>query len=119
MYYPEKNRRLGLGFYDRPSWQRLGISKTSFSWGERNNSQPESVLSCLGATCYFMSLKLPLCTNNLTEFCLKIFEEQTKSSPIVQSRFAYKVYTSVCQLVGANIYDDMDYDTVYFDKDLA
>ena len=49
-----------------------------------------------------------------------LLEQQRKVVTMVQEpRFAYKVYERLSAGIGANVYDDMDYDTVYFDKELA
>lgn len=50
---------------------------------------------------------------------VKSLVEQQNVVPIKKARFAYKVYERLSAGIGATIYEDMDYDTVYFDKELA
>lgn len=50
---------------------------------------------------------------------VKSLVEQQNVVSIREARFAYKVYERLSAGIGATIYEDMDYDTVYFDKELA
>ena len=136
MYYPEKlkNRRLELGLKQTELAKELGISKQSYFTWEKGTTQPtkanlaklEELLQVPHG--YFSELEIATLYKQLTDqnqekaltYVQDLLEEQSKVVSIVQEpRFAYKVYERLSAGVGANIYDDMDYDTVYFDKDLA
>lgn len=136
MYYPEKlkNRRLELGLKQTELAKQLGISKQSYFAWEKGTSQPtkanllklEELLQVSHG--YFSELEIATLYKQLTDqnqekaltYVQDLLEQQSKVISIVQEpRFAYKVYERLSAGVGANIYDDMDYDTVYFDKDLA
>ncbi|MDY2775816.1 MAG: S24 family peptidase [Streptococcus infantarius] len=136
MYYPEKlkNRRLELGLKQTELAKELGISKQSYFTWEKGTTQPmkanlaklEELLQVPHG--YFSELEIATLYKQLTDqnqekaltYVQDLLEQQSKVVSIVQEpRFAYKVYERLSAGVGANIYDDMDYDTVYFDKDLA
>ena len=132
MYYPErlKNRRLELGLKQTELAKELGISKQSYFTWEKGTTQPtkdnlaklEELLQVPHG--YFSELEIATLYKQLTDqnqekaltYVQDLLEEQSKVVSIVQEpRFAYKVYERLSAGVGANIYDDMDYDTVYFD----
>lgn len=136
MYYPEKlkNRRLELGLKQTELAKQLGISKQSYFAWEKGTSQPtranllklEELLQVSHG--YFSELEIATLYKQLTDqnqehaltYVRDLLEQQSKVVSIVpEPRFAYKVYERLSAGVGTNIYDDMDYDTVYFDKDLA
>lgn len=50
---------------------------------------------------------------------VKSLVEQQNVVPIKEACFAYKVYERLLTGIGATIYEDKDYDTVYFDKELV
>ena len=46
-------------------------------------------------------------------------EESSKVVSIAESRFEYHVYERMSAGIGASVYDDRNYDTVYFNEELA
>lgn len=136
MYYPEKlkNRRLELGLKQTEIAKKLGISKQSYFAWEKGTAKPtkgnlaklEELLQVSHG--YFSELEIATLYKQLTDqnqdkaltYVQGLLEQQRKVVVIVQEpRFAYKVYERLSAGIGTNVYDDMDYDTVYFDKDLA
>ncbi len=136
MYFPEKlkNRRLELGLKQTELAKELGISKQSYFAWEKGTAKPtkanlaklEELLQVSHG--YFSEIEIATLYKQLTDqnqdkaltYVQDLLEQQRKVVTMVQEpRFAYKVYERLSAGIGANVYDDMDYDTVYFDKDLA
>ncbi len=135
MYYPEKlkQRRQELGFKQVEIARELGISKQSYFAWEKGTTQPnkanltklENLLDV--PTGYFNELEIATLYKKLTKknqdvvlnYVNDLIKQQTNVIPIKKSRFAYKVYERLSAGVGTKVYEDMDYDLVYFDKELA
>ena len=129
MYYPEKlkNRRLELGLKQTELAKKLGISKQSYFAWEKGTSQPtkanllklEELLQVSHG--YFSELEIATLYKQLTDqnqehaltYVRDLLEQQAKVVSIVQSRVLLIRFTSVCSWCGTNIYDDMDYDSLF------
>lgn len=134
MYYPEKlkQRRQELGLKQTEIAKKLEISKQSYFAWEKGVTQPtknnlaklEELLNV--PVGYFNELEIATLYKKLNNdnqdkalSYVKSLVEQQNVVPIKKARFAYKVYERLSAGIGATIYEDMDYDTVYFDKELA
>lgn len=134
MYYPEKlkQRRQELGLKQTEIAKKLGISKQSYFAWEKGVTQPtknnlaklEELLNV--PVGYFNELEIATLYKKLNNgnqdkalSYVKSLVEQQNVVSINEARFSYKVYERLSAGIGATIYEDMDYDTVYFDKELA
>lgn len=134
MYYPEKlkQRRQELGLKQTEIAKKLGISKQSYFAWEKGVTQPtknnlaklEELLNV--PVGYFNELEIATLYKKLNNgnqdkalSYVKSLVEQQNVVSIKEARFSYKVYERLSAGIGATIYEDMDYDTVYFDKELA
>lgn len=134
MYYPEKlkQRRQELGLKQTEIAKKLGISKQSYFAWEKGVAQPtknnlaklEELLNV--PVGYFNELEIATLYKELNngnqdkaKSYVKSLVEQQNIVSIKEARFAYKVYERLSAGIGATIYEDTDYDTVYFDKELA
>lgn len=134
MYYPEKlkQRRQELGLKQTEIAKKLGISKQSYFAWEKGVTQPtknnlaklEELLNV--PVGYFNELEIATLYKKLNNdnqdkalSYVKSLVEQQNVVSIKEVRFTYKVYERLSAGIGATIYEDMDYDTVYFDKELA
>lgn len=134
MYYPEKlkQHRQELGLKQTEIAKKLGISKQSYFAWEKGVTQPtknnlaklEELLNV--PVGYFNELEIATLYKKLNNdnqgkalSYVKSLVEQQNVVPIKKARFAYKVYERLSAGIGATIYEDMDYDTVYFGKELA
>lgn len=134
MYYPEKlkQRRQELGLKQTEIAKKLGISKQSYFAWEKGVAQPtknnlaklEELLNV--PVGYFNELEIATLYKKLNngnqdkaKSYVKSLVEQQNIVSIKEARFAYKVYERLSAGIGATIYEDTDYDTVYFDKELA
>lgn len=134
MYYPEKlkQRRQELGLKQTEIAKKLGISKQSYFAWEKGVTQPtknnlaklEELLNV--PVGYFNELEIATLYKKLNNgnqdkalSYVKSLVKQQNVVPINEARFSYKVYERLSAGIGATIYEDMDYDTVYFDKELA
>lgn len=134
MYYPEKlkQRRQELGLKQTEIAKKLGISKQSYFAWEKGVAQPtknnlvklEELLNV--PVGYFNELEIATLYKKLNNgnqdkalSYVKSLVEQQNVVSINEVRFAYKVYERLSAGIGATIYEDTDYDTVYFDKELA
>lgn len=135
MYYSEKlkKRRQELGFKQTEIARKLGISKQSYFAWEKGTAQPtknnlaklEELLNV--SVGYFNELEIATLYKRLNNddqdkalsYVKSLVERRNVVSIFKEARFAYKVYERLSAGVGATIYEDMDYDMVYFDKELA
>lgn len=134
MYYPEKlkQRRQELGLKQTEIAKKLGISKQSYFAWEKGVTQPtknnlaklEELLNV--PVGYFNELEIATLYKKLNngnqDKALSYVKSLVKQQNVVsinEARFSYKVYERLSAGIGATIYEDMDYDTVYFDKELA
>lgn len=135
MYQPEKlkRRREALGLRQVDVAQAIGISKQSYFAWEKGITQPnqknllklEEVLAVEEG--YFTNNEISVLYQKLTHpnqtkakiFMEKLLEHQEKVVSISEPRYEYHVYEKMSAGRGATIYGDRDYDTVYFDKEMA
>lgn len=134
MYYPEKlkQRRQELGLKQTEIAKKLGISKQSYFAWEKGVTQPtknnlaklEELLNV--PVGYFNELEIATLYKKLNngnqDKALSYVKSLVKQQNVVsinEARFSYKVYERLSAGIGATIYEDIDYDTVYLDKELA
>ena len=132
MYSPEKlkAKRQELRLRQQDIAEQLSISKHAYSKWEKGLSQPTKAnlikleellhvpsgyLSEEEITTLYHQLNQHNQTKALN-YVNDLLSEQEKN---VSSLFSYKVYERLSAGIGATIYEDMDSDTVYFDKELA
>lgn len=137
MYQPEKlkARRKELKLTQREIAEQLGISFQAYSAWERGIKEPskekvtqlENILKVPKG--YFTQIeivrlyhslskqgqeKVVLYARNLAQ------EEQTqKVAPMPERLYEYRVYERMSAGIGASVYDDQNFDTVYFNEELA
>ena len=137
MYQPEKlkARRKELKLTQKEIAEQLGISFQAYSAWERGIKEPskekvtqlEKILKV--AKGYFTQIeivrlyhslskqgkeKVVLYARNLAQ------EEQTqKVAPMPERLYEYRVYERMSAGIGASVYDDQNFDTVYFNEELA
>lgn len=137
MYYPEKliERRKELKMNQSELARAVGVSRQSYSAWEKGTSQPtkdnlEKLEKLLGVPEGYLTenqISSLYCHLNLSnqEKAVKYVQDlvtlQNKIVNLVSEvpRFAYKVYDRLSAGIGASVYDDRDYDIVYFDEELA
>ena len=137
MYQPEKlkARRKELKLTQKEIAEQLGISFQAYSAWERGIKEPskekvsqlENILKV--AKGYFTQIeivrlydslskqgkeKVVLYARNLAQ------EEQTQKVATMPERlYEYRVYERMSAGIGASVYDDQNFDTVYFNEELA
>jgi len=137
MYQPEKLkvRRKELKLTQKEIAERLGISFQAYSAWERGIKEPskekvaqlEKILKV--AKGYFTQIeivrlydslskqgkeKVVLYARNLAQ------EEQAQKVAVMPKRlYEYHVYERMSAGIGASVYDDQNFDTVYFNEELA
>ncbi|EFN95976.1 XRE family transcriptional regulator [Streptococcus mitis] len=137
MYQPEKlkARRKELKLTQREIAEQLGISFQAYSAWERGVKEPskekvvqlENILKVPKG--YFTQIeivrlyhslskqgqeKVVLYARNLSQ------EEQAQKVTAMPERFyEYRVYERMSAGIGASVYDDQNFDTVYFNEELA
>lgn len=137
MYQPEKlkARRKELKLTQREIAEKLGISFQAYSAWERGIKEPskekvaqlENILKVSKG--YFTQIeivrlyhslskqgqeKVVLYARNLAQ------EEQTQKVATMPERlYEYRVYERMSAGIGASVYDDQNFDTVYFNEELA
>ena len=137
MYQPEKlkARRKELKMTQKDIADRLGISYQAYSAWERGVKQPskekvkqlEQILNVQKG--YFTEIEIVRLYNNLTDkgknqalsYVRKLVQkEQCKNViSISEKLYEYRVYEKMSAGIGSSVYNDQDYDTVYFDEELA
>ena len=136
MYQPEKlkERRKDLKMTQKDIADQLGISYQAYSAWERGVkvpsqekiSQLEKILTVPKG--YFTETEIVRLYNVLSskgqnqvlEYARDLVQkESSKVVSISELRFEYHVYERMSAGIGASIYDDRNYDTVYFNEELA
>ena len=137
MYQPEKlkARRKELKLTQKEIADQLGISYQAYSAWERGVKAPskekvsqlEQILSVPKG--YFTEIEIVRLYNTLSskgkaqvvtyarELVQK--EQSQKVMPISKKLYEYHIYEKMSAGIGASVYDDRNYDTVYFDEELA
>lgn len=137
MYKPEKlkARRKELKLTQKEIAEQLGISFQAYSAWERGVKEPskekvgqlENILKVPKG--YFTQTEIVRLYNSLsTKGKEKVVlyarnlarEEQTqKKTTISVQLYEYRVYERMSAGIGASVYDDQNFDTVYFNEELA
>ena len=137
MYQPEKlkARRKELKLTQKKIAEQLGISFQAYSAWERGIKEPsqekvaqlENVLKV--AKGYFTQIEIVRIYNNLSKQGKEkvvlyarnlVQEEQSQKVKTMPERlYEYRVYERMSAGIGASVYDDRDFDTVYFNEELA
>ena len=137
MYQPEKlkARRKELKMTQKDIADRLGISYQAYSAWERGVKQPsrekvkqlEQILDIpIG---YFTELEIVRLynilsdegkNNTLSYVRSLVQKEQCKNVVSISEKlYEYHVYEKISAGIGSSVYNDQNYDTVYFDEELA
>ena len=137
MYQPEKlkARRKELKMTQKDIADRLGISYQGYSAWERGVKKPskekvkqlEQILNAPKG--YFTELEIVRLYNTLSDegknnalsYVRSLAQkEQCKNVVSISEKlYEYHVYEKMSAGIGSLVYNDQDYDTVYFDKELA
>lgn len=136
MYQPEKlkTRRKELKMTQKEVADRLGISYQAYSAWERGVKSPseqkvnqlEEILNVSKG--YFTEIEIVCLYNALSEkgqnqvlnYARNLVEEESREVIMIsEPRFEYHVYEKISAGVGAFVYEDCNYDIVYFNEELA
>lgn len=137
MYQPEKlnARRKELKMTQKDIADQLGISYQAYSAWERGIKEPskekvkqlEQILKVPKG--YFTEIEIVLLYNTLSnkgknqvvEYARDLVQKEKTQQVISVSEklYEYHVYEKMSAGIGALVYDDRDYDIVYFDEELA
>jgi len=137
MYQPEKlkARRKELKLTQKEIAEQLGISFQAYSAWERGVKEPskekvaqlEKILKV--AKGYFTQIEIVRLYNSLSKqgkdkvllYARNLAqEEQTQKVVDMPKRlYEYRVYERMSAGIGASVYDDRNFDTVYFNEELA
>lgn len=137
MYQPAKlkARRKELKLTQKEIAEQLGISFQAYSAWERGIKEPsqekvaqlENVLKV--AKGYFTQIEIVRIYNNLSKqgkekvvlYARNLAQEEQaqKVATIPERLYEYRVYERMSAGIGASVYDDRDFDTVYFNEELA
>lgn len=137
MYQPEKlkARRKELKLTQKEIAEQLGISFQAYSAWERGIKEPskekvaqlEKILKV--AKGYFTQIEIVRLYNSLSKqgkdkvvlYARNLAqEEQTQKVTTMPERlYEYHVYERMSAGIGASVYDDRNFDTVYFNEELA
>ena len=137
MYQPEKlkTRRKELKLTQKDIADQLGISYQAYSAWERGVKKPskekvkqlEHLLNIPKG--YFTELEIVRLYNALSDegkaqtlsYVKKLVQkEQCKNvTSIAEKLYEYHVYEQMSAGIGSSVYNDQNYDTVYFDEELA
>ena len=137
MYQPEKlkARRKELKLTQKEIAEQLGISFQAYSAWERGIKEPsqekvsqlENILKV--AKGYFTQIEIVRLYNSLSKqgkekvvlYARNLAqEEQTQKVATMPERlYEYRVYERMSAGIGASVYDDWNFDTVYFNEELA
>lgn len=137
MYQPEKlkARRKELKLTQKDIADKLGISYQAYSAWERAIKEPskekvkqlEQILNVPKG--YFTEIEIVRLYNTLSDqgkdqalkYVRKLVQkEQCKDVvSITEKLYEYHVYEKMSAGIGSSVYNDQDYDTVYFDEELA
>ena len=137
MYQPEKlkARRKELKLTQKQIADQLGISYQAYSAWERGVKEPskdkvvqlEKILNVSEG--FFTETEIVRLYNTLSNEGKELVvtytrylvqkEQSEKVVSITEPRFEYHVYEKMSAGIGASVYDDRNYDTVYFSEELA
>ena len=137
MYQPDKlkARRKELKMTQKDIADQLGISYQAYSAWERGVKEPskekvqrlEQILRVPKG--YFTEIEIVRLYNTLSnkgknqvvEYARDLVQKEKKHQVISVSEklYEYRVYEKISAGIGASVYDDQNYDTVYFNKELA
>ena len=137
MYQPEilKARRKELKMTQKDIANQLGISYQAYSAWERGIKEPsrekvsklEKLLRVPKG--YFTEIEIVCLYNTLSnksknqvvEYARDLVQKEKTQQVISVSEnlYEYHVYEKMSAGIGASVYDDRNYDTVYFDEELA
>lgn len=137
MYQPEKlkARRKELKMTQKDIADQLGISYQAYSAWERRVKEPskekvqrlEQILKVPKG--YFTEIEIVRLYNILSnkgknqvvEYARDLVQKEKTQQVISVSEnlYEYHVYEKMSAGIGASVYDDRNYDTVYFDEELA
>ena len=136
MYQPEKlkARRKERKMTQKDIADQLGISYQAYSAWERGVKAPskdkvnqlEQILKVPKG--YFTEIEIVRLYNVLSdkgqnqvlEYTRKLVQEESRKIVTVsENLYEYHVYEKMSAGIGASVYDDRNYDTVYFDEELA
>ena len=137
MYQPEKlkSRRKELKLTQKEIADQLGISYQAYSAWERRVKEPskekvqrlEQILKVPKG--YFTEIEIVRLYNTLSnkgkkqvvEYARDLMQKEKTQQVISVSEnlYEYHVYEKMSAGIGASVYDDRNYDTVYFDEELA
>ena len=137
MYQPEKlkARRKELKMTQKDIADQLGISYQAYSAWERGVKEPseekvqrlEQILRVPKG--YFTEIEIVRLYNTLSnkgknqvvEYARDLVQKEKTQQVITVSEnfYEYHVYEKMSAGIGASVYDDREYDIVYFDEELA
>ncbi len=136
MYQPEKlkARRKELKMTQKDIADQLGISYQAYSAWERGVKEPskekvkrlEQILRVPKG--YFTEIEIVRLYNVLSdkgqnkvlEYTRKLVQEESRKIVTVsENLYEYHVYEKMSAGIGASVYDNRNYDTVYFNEELA
>ena len=137
MYQPEKlkARRKELKMTQKDIADQLGITYQAYSAWERGVKQPsrekvkllEQILNAPKG--YFTELEIARLYNSLSDeakdqalsYVRKLVQkEQCKNVVSISEKlYEYHVYEQMSAGIGSSVYNDQNYDTVYFNEELA
>ena len=137
MYQPEKlkARRKELKMTQKDIADQLGITYQAYSAWERGIKQPsrdkvkllEQILNAPKG--YFTEVEIVRLYNSLSDeakdqalsYVRKLVQkEQCKNVVSISEKiYEYHVYEKMSAGIGSSVYNDQDYDTVYFDEELT
>uniref|UniRef100_UPI00080B40C0 helix-turn-helix domain-containing protein n=1 Tax=Streptococcus salivarius TaxID=1304 RepID=UPI00080B40C0 len=129
-----KARRKELKMTQKEIADRLGISYQAYSAWERGVKEPskekvkrlEQILRVPKG--YFTEIEIVRLYNTLSnkgknqvlEYTRKLVQEESRKIVTVsENLYEYHVYEKMSAGIGASVYDDRNYDTVYFNEELA
>ena len=137
MYQPEKlkARRKELKLTQREIAEQLGISFQAYSAWERGIKEPskekvtqlENILKV--AKGYFTQIEIVRLYHSLSKqgkekvvlYARNLAQKEQiqKVAPMPERLYEYRVYERMSAGIGASVYDDQNFDTVYFNEELA
>jgi len=136
MYQPEKlkARRKELKMTQKDIADQLGISYQAYSAWERGEKEPskekvnrlEQILRVPKG--YFTEIEIARLYNVLSnkgqnqvlEYTRRLVQEESRKIVTVsENLYEYHVYEKMSAGIGASVYDNRNYDTVYFNEELA
>ena len=137
MYQPEKlkARRKELKLTQREIAEQLGVSFQAYSAWERGIKEPskekvsqlENILKV--AKGYFTQIEIVRLYHSLSKqgkekvvlYARNLSQEEQaqKVASMPERLYEYRVYERMSAGIGASVYDDQNFDTVYFNEELA